>query len=210
MAEVYTREGFVRKYNPYINDVVKGTGILSGTLIAQAIVESSGKVDGKWLVGGSTLSREANNFFGIKADSRWKGDYHVKKTREVDKNGNSYYIESKFRKYPTVKDSIADYVKFLQQNERYRKAGVFEAKNVLEQATALKKAGYATATNYPDTVNAVFNSVKGFMSNLLLPIPDLDLGKKKNKKIIPMMLITVGVISLVYLVFINKETRLIK
>ena len=77
-----TRENFVKQYSPYINLVTKGTGILAGTLIAQAIIESSGKYNGEWLVGGSKLSREANNFFGIKASKGWKGEVYNIKTGE--------------------------------------------------------------------------------------------------------------------------------
>ena len=39
----YTRDEFVKKYGSFIHKSFKGTGILAGTLIAQAILESSGK-----------------------------------------------------------------------------------------------------------------------------------------------------------------------
>jgi len=44
MAKTYTREGFVKEYGPYISVATRGTGILPGTLIAQAIIESQGKL----------------------------------------------------------------------------------------------------------------------------------------------------------------------
>ena len=75
-----TRTEFIDQFGPYIKKVVRGSGILPGTLITQAILESSGKVNGKWLVGGSGLSRKANNFFGIKAGSSWKGAVYEVKT----------------------------------------------------------------------------------------------------------------------------------
>ena len=55
MAKTYTREEFVKEYGPYISMVTRGTGILPGTLIAQAIIESQGKVNGSYRVGGSTI-----------------------------------------------------------------------------------------------------------------------------------------------------------
>lgn len=158
MDFVGSRKEFVKKYGPFIHYITKGTGILPGTLIAQAILESSGKYNGVWAVGGSGLSREANNFFGIKAGSAWNGPTIDKTTGEQTPKGQKYNVVSAFRSYPSVEDSIIDYVKFLKVNPRYK--NVFFQPTVLKQATELKKAGYATANNYANTVNSVYNSVK--------------------------------------------------
>lgn len=159
-GETYTRSEFVDKYGSFIHKVVKGTGIFAGTLIAQAVLESSGKdLYGNWKVGGSKLSRESNNYFGIKSSKGWKGKTYNINTGEV-LNGQNVTVNADFRAYNSVKDSIRDYVKFLKDNPRYENAGVFNAKDVKEQALRLKQAGYATATNYADTVNQIYNSVK--------------------------------------------------
>jgi len=157
-----SRQDFVDKYGSFIHKETKGTGIFAGTLISQAILESSGKnTDGDWVVGGSKLSRNSNNYFGIKADSRWKGRTYNIDTGEVNSKGEKYIEKNaSFRAYNSVKDSIKDYIRFLKANDRYRKNGVFDAKNVKEQAIALKKAGYATATNYADVVNNIYVSLK--------------------------------------------------
>ncbi len=162
MSETYTRKGFVEKYGSDIAKAVKGTGVLAGTLVAQAIIESQGKAsDGSYRVGQSSLSRKANNYFGIKCHSSWKGDTFNIDTGEQNPDGSTWVDKNAcFRKYDSVKDSIKDYVKFLQDNSRYGKAGVFKAKTVKEQAEALKSAGYATANNYADTVNKVYLGVK--------------------------------------------------
>lgn len=175
-GETYTREEFVKKYAPYVNQVTAGTGILPGTLFAQAIIESQGKVDGVYKVGGSTLARKANNFFGIKADSSWGGKVFNIDTGEYTPSGQ-YYVQkgAGFRSYNSVKDSIADYVKFLKSNSRYRDAGVFKAKTVREQADALKKAGYATALNYPETINSVYQGIKNFST--ILEVAKANIGK---------------------------------
>ena len=164
-----TRENFVKTYSPFINLVTKDTGILAGTLIAQAILESSGKYNlaGAWLVGGSKLSQVANNFFGIKAGKSWKGERYNIATGENKPSGEYYIVNDDFRRYDSVEDSIKDYVKFLKENPRYEKAGVFKAKTVKEQADALKKAGYATAPNYAEMVESVYKSIKGFISENL-------------------------------------------
>ena len=51
-----------------------------------------GKVNGKYMVGGGTLSQKANNFFGIKADKSWKGKVFNISTGEYTPSGQ-YYTE---------------------------------------------------------------------------------------------------------------------
>jgi len=158
------RKTFVINYNDFVNQITKGTGIFPGILFAQAILESSGKYNlDTWSVGGSKLSQKANNFFGIKADKNWKGEVYNISTGEYTPAGQYYTIKDNFRKYNTVEDSIKDYVNFLLTNPRYKKAGVFDAKTVKEQAEKLKAAGYATAPDYADVVNSVYNSISSFI-----------------------------------------------
>jgi flagellum-specific peptidoglycan hydrolase FlgJ len=162
----YTRDEFVKKYGSFIHKSVKGTGILAGTLIAQAILESSGKdLNGDWKVGGSKLSREANNFFGIKSSKKWGGKTYNIDTGEVIK-GKKVIVNADFRAYDSVKDSIEDYIKLLKENPRF--SNVLKAKTVSEQATELKKAGYATSVEYADTVTQVYNSVKDLVDESYL------------------------------------------
>jgi flagellum-specific peptidoglycan hydrolase FlgJ len=160
----YTREQFIKKYGGFIAQAVKGTGILQGTVIAQAILESQQiSSDGRFYVGNSKLSREANNYFGIKCSSDWKGKRYNIDTGEETKDGSKYIEKNAcFRAYPTVEDSINDYVKFVQENPRYRRHGYFEAKTVNEQTEALQRAGYATSTTYAKTLQGIYNSIKNY------------------------------------------------
>lgn len=107
--------------------------ILPSITIAQAILESS------W--GESDLAQIYNNLFGIKADSSWKGESVLLETFEF----YDTKIEDKFRVYSNKNQSIKDHAKFLVDNQRYKKYGVFEAKTYIEQAYALQNAGYSTA-----------------------------------------------------------------
>jgi flagellar protein FlgJ len=162
----YTRDEFVKKYGSFIHKSVKGSGILAGTLIAQAILESSGKdLNGDWKVGGSKLSREANNFFGIKSSKKWGGKTYNIDTGEVIK-GKKVIVNADFRAYNSVKDSIEDYVKLISENPRF--SNVLKAKTVKDQAIELKKAGYATSVEYADTVTQVYNSVKDLVDESYL------------------------------------------
>lgn len=107
--------------------------ILPSITIAQAILESG------W--GESTLASDYNNYFGIKADNRWNG-----KTIEIKTKENyDDEVVAVFRAYKSLKDSIRDQGKFLFENERYEKSGLFNGKTYKEQAQGLENAGYSTA-----------------------------------------------------------------
>jgi len=175
-VKALSRAEFVKKYSSFVNEITKGSGIFAGTLFAQAILESSGKykTKGAWLVGGSKLSQEANNYFGIKADKSWKGKRYNIATGENKPSGEYYVINDDFRAYSSVEDSLKDYINFLKSNPRYKKNGVFDAKNVREQAEALKRSGYATAPNYATMVDQVYNSVKKYISDI--PVTKLISG----------------------------------
>ena len=96
-------------------------------------------IESSW--GESDLAQIYNNLFGIKADSSWKGEYVTLETFEF----YDTKIEDKFRVYSNKNQSIKDHAKFLVDNQRYKKYGVFEAKTYIEQAYALQNAGYSTA-----------------------------------------------------------------
>lgn len=126
----------------FINKVEKGAKksyreyeIFPSITIAQAILESG------W--GESELTKNSNNLFGIKADSSWNGEYVEAITSE---NYNDK-IKAKFRKYKSLESSIEDHAKFLVENKRYEKNGVFKSKNYKQQAKALQDAGYSTKKN---------------------------------------------------------------
>lgn len=127
------------KYTKFIEEIkdeaiknYKEFKILPSITIAQAILESS------W--GESNLAKIYNNLFGIKADSSWKGESILLETFEF----YDTKIEDKFRVYSDKNQSIKDHAKFLVDNQRYTKYGVFDAKTYIEQANALENAGYST------------------------------------------------------------------
>lgn len=160
---MYTRANFTTQFSPYISNLVRGTGLLTGTVIAQAIIESQGKVNGTYYVGGSTLSQKANNYFGIKCHG-WSGRGFNIDTGEQHPDGTKYIHKNAcFRAYDSVQDSIKDYVNFLLTNPRYREAGVFNAPTVEEQAKALKRAKYATNPDYAGLVTGVYDGIKNYI-----------------------------------------------
>lgn len=143
--------------NEFINSVAPGAiesqkeyGIPSSITISQAILESG------W--GNSKLSREANNYFGIKANKSWKGLRYNINTGEYDATGN-YYIEpnAAFRMYATPADSLKDHADFLMNNKRYN--SLFDLDNIDFKgwANGLQKAGYSTSPQYASTLINLIN-----------------------------------------------------
>lgn len=160
-----TRAEYIKKFQNVVITATEGSGLFPSVMMAQAILESS---DSKGNAGGSELASKYNNHFGVKAGPEWKGEKVLLRTRE-EKNGQSYYINDYFRVYSNPVDSFKDRVKFLKQNPRYTKGGVFIAATPQEQTLALKQSGYATAANYNEMLNSLIRS---------LQLTTLDIKKK--------------------------------
>jgi len=97
------------------------------------------------------------NYFGIKADKSWTGDKKDVMTHEY-LGGEKVNLPQPFRSYNSPQEAVQDYVKFLKNNKRYEKAGVFEAKTSGEYFGALQKAGYATDPNYASKLTTATES----------------------------------------------------
>ena len=94
-----------------------------------------------------------NNYFGIKGK---KGDTNVSQvdTQEWDpKQGKMVTVKAGFRKYESMEESAADYVKFLQENKRYKE--VLAAKTPLTAISAQGLTGYATDPNYAAKLQSI-------------------------------------------------------
>lgn len=124
--------------------------LYASVMIAQALVESG------W--GTSGLASAPNyNLFGIKGD--YKGASVNMGTQEDDGTGSLYSISSDFRKYPSYKESLEDYVSLLRggtsgNSQMY--AGTWKSNtNSYKDATKYLTGRYATDTTYADKLNSV-------------------------------------------------------
>lgn len=160
-----TRAQFIEKYYPEMVAVTKDSGIFPQVMAAQAIVESSGLVNGLYYPAESILAKQANNYFGIKASAQWKGETITLKTGEFY-NGKRVIESGTFRKYPTTKAGFEDYKNFLKSNPRYTTAGVFKATTPAAQAQALQAAGYATDPNYSKLLIGVMAGFDNIIKNI--------------------------------------------
>jgi flagellum-specific peptidoglycan hydrolase FlgJ len=162
-----TRGEYIKKFAKVVIDSVNGTGLFPSVMMAQAILESSNKYGN---VGGSTLARDYNNHFGIKADRSWKGKKVNLQTREVFNNRDEM-IGDFFRVYDDPAKSFKDRNEFLVKNSNYQRAGVFLAQTPEAQAEALQRAGYATDPRYANMIKALISMYK---------LKELDEMARKN------------------------------
>lgn len=140
-------------YRTYVQDYIQQhkdiavaemhrTGIPASIKLAQGMLESN------W--GRSELARTANNHFGIKCGSAWKGGAFYKEDDDRDRNGK--LIKSCFRSFDSAYDSYVAHSDFLTDpNKAYRYGKLFKLKRTDYKAWAkgLRKSGYATDKKYP-------------------------------------------------------------
>jgi len=122
---------YIDQYKDIAIKEMKRTGIPASITLAQGIVESNS--------GESNLALNFNNHFGIKCKTDWKGE----KTYQDDDTKQEC-----FRVYPNANASFIDHSNFIKTRPNY--APLFQLDPVDDSAWAigLKKAGYATASDY--------------------------------------------------------------
>lgn len=155
---------FFNKYKNYAEQTQNLFGIPASVTLAQAALESA------W--GQSGLTQRSNNFFGIKADSTWKGDLDNATTKEFV-NGAYITIKSNFRAYKTPLDSFNDHAKFLKKFQRYRGLFSLPISDYKGWANGLQSAGYATDPLY---ASKLINMIQQYE----LMKYDAEASQKKN------------------------------
>ena len=131
---------YINRYKGIAIKEMKRTGIPASITLAQAIVESGS--------GESELAKKANNHFGIKCKTEWTGE---KMYKDDDMKNEC------FRVYVSADSSFIDHSNFLKYRPYY--ASLFELDPVDDTAWAygLKKAGYATEKDYPNSLLKVID-----------------------------------------------------
>ena len=124
-------EKYLLKYSVIAVEQMDKFGIPASITLAQGLLESG--------AGKSKLATEANNHFGIKADSRWNGD-----TFSSFDNGNWH----KFRVYKNAEKSYEDHSLFLAKNSRYDALFKLAPTDYKGWAKGLKNAYYAEDREY--------------------------------------------------------------
>lgn len=107
-------------------------GIPASITLAQGILESGN--------GNSDLAKYANNHFGIKCTTDWKGKAYYKDDDQKD---------DCFRVYADARQSYRDHSDFLKR-KRYAFLFELDKNDYTNWAKGLKTAGYATNPKYPE------------------------------------------------------------
>lgn len=145
-------EAFVNAILPHAEAAAKKLGIPAKVLVAQSALETGW---GKHLPINAS-GQPSYNFFGIKADSSWRGAKQTVNTLEFE-GGAMVQRKAAFRAYDSVSASFNDFVQFLQENPRYSQA-LADKSDPERFARALQKAGYATDPQYADKLIAIMHS----------------------------------------------------
>jgi hypothetical protein len=127
-----TTIAYIAQYKAIAMKEMKRTGVPASITLAQAILESNS--------GESNLAKKHNNHFGIKCKSDWTG---AKAYQDDDAK------QECFRAYDNAEVSFKDHSNFLKNRPNYVDLFLLDPVDDTAWAYGLKKAGYATATDYP-------------------------------------------------------------
>lgn len=139
---------FVQDTLPQARRAAARLGVPPEFLVAQAALETG------W---GSAVirtpdGRSSHNLFNIKAGSSWRGPTVTLPVTEYD-NGRAVTENAKFRVYASYAAAFDDYVRLIQDNERY--AHVPGSRTPRDFAAALVRGGYATDPRYADKIVSI-------------------------------------------------------
>ena len=181
----FTTQRFIKTIGEDARNLGQKHGLYASVMIAQAILESAS--------GNSSLASPPNyNLFGIKGS--YKGTSVNFATQEDDGSGNHYTIRANFRKYPSYKQSLEDYVQLIRGGLPYNHnfySGVWKSNTKSYQdATRFLMGRYATDTSYAAKVNGLIRTynltdydmpaIK--IENLTNPILDKKTENSKNNE----------------------------
>ena len=164
-----TPKEFIKQYKPFALETERKTGISHLFILAQAALETGWGERG---VG--------NNFFGIKVpknlvSSTPNEKKQLLRTNEVLSSAKAVFpkifsikkradgkytcvVLDWFRKYVSPEECFTDHAQFFFKNKRYAKALLVRS-DPYKFAEEVAKAGYATATNYADSLKNIITKI---------------------------------------------------
>lgn len=140
----YTTLAYIDAFKAVAIEEMNAYGIPASITLAQGILESGS--------GNSSLAKYANNHFGIKCTSDWKGKAYYK---DDDQSNDC------FRVYKDARESYKDHSEFLKR-KRYSFLFELDKNDYKNWALGLKTAGYATNPKYPDMLISVIEKYSLF------------------------------------------------
>lgn len=161
-----SRSEYIDKYKEDAIREMNLSGVPASITLAQGILESAD--------GNSPLAVYANNHFGIKCHSGWKGE-----TMHIDDDKKNEC----FRKYNSVYESFKDHSDFLKTRSRYSTLFDLKITDYKGWANGLKKAGYATNPKYPQLLIDIIeqNNLQQFDKHTKSPTKSITRQKTSTR-----------------------------
>jgi len=160
-AKSYTTLNYIETFKTVAIEEMNKYGIPASITLAQGIIESGS--------GNSSLAKYANNHFGIKCTSDWKGKGYYKEDDKAD---------DCFRVYKDARESYKDHSEFLKR-KRYSFLFELDKNDYKNWALGLKQAGYATNPKYPDLLISVIDRYQLYQYDQ--PESEKDKLKREDK-----------------------------
>ena len=160
-AKSYTTLNYIETFKTVAIEEMNKYGIPASITLAQGIIESGS--------GNSSLAKYANNHFGIKCTSDWKGKGYYKEDDKAD---------DCFRVYKDAHESYKDHSEFLKR-KRYSFLFELDKNDYKNWALGLKQAGYATNPKYPDLLISVIDRYQLYQYDQ--PESEKDKLKREDK-----------------------------
>lgn len=168
-----TPEEYINTYKQIATTEMHRVGIPASITLAQGYLESG--------CGNSELAVKANNHFGIKCHTDWKGDAFYIEDDDYDENG--VLKKSCFRVYRNAEESYVDHSDFLTGRSRYAFLFELRTSDYKGWAHGLKKAGYATNPKYGDLLISIIERYELHQYDLEKPQKKLANNRLSNDEV---------------------------
>ena len=158
---------YITQYKTIAMKEMKRTGVPASITLAQAILESNS--------GESNLAKNHNNHFGIKCKSDWTG---AKTYQDDDAK------QECFRAYEAAELSFKDHSNFLKNRPNYVDLFLLDPVDDTAWSYGLKKAGYATASDYPKKLLKIIDDYELAQYNFPVLANEIEVEEAPVKKTI--------------------------
>ena len=162
-----TTIAYIAQYKAIAMKEMKRTGVPASITLAQAILESNS--------GESNLAKIHNNHFGITCKSDWTG---AKEYQDDDEK------QECFRAYDAAEVSFKDHSNFLKNRPNYVDLFLLDPVDDTAWAYGLKKAGYATASDYPKKLLKIIDDYELAQYNFPELENEIETEEAPEKKIV--------------------------
>jgi len=132
---------YIDKYKDLAVKLMQTSHIPASIKLAQAIYSSN--------AGTNTLSKSANNHFGILCHEKYTGDIFY---------DPADITHTCYRKYASVEDSYNDHSKFLTERSRYNKLFTLNINDYKGWAKGLQEANYSINPNYSNQLISIIET----------------------------------------------------